>query len=87
MLKENSLESFLQKSGDMYFLVLKIRSKSKFKEKSSKLVWCEQYVLKPLLLKKYFLNYNAKAVSVTMIAKNEKMNPEISCPFTHFPEI
>ena len=25
--------------------------------------------------------------SVTMIAKNEKMNPKISRPFTHFSEI
>ena len=33
MLKENSLKNFLQKSGDTYFLVLKKRSKSKFKEK------------------------------------------------------
>ena len=34
MLKENSLNSFAEKSGDTYFLVLTNRSKSKFKEKS-----------------------------------------------------
>ena len=33
MLKENSLKSFLQKSGDTYFVVLKNKSKFKFKKK------------------------------------------------------
>ena len=33
MLKESRLKSFLQKSGDTYFLVLTNRSKSKFREK------------------------------------------------------
>ena len=46
------------------------------------MVWAMHFYLKPLPLKKDFLNYNAKAVSVTMIAKNEKMTP-----FTHFSEI
>ena len=45
------------------------------------------FYLKPLPLKKYFLNENAKVVSVTMIANSEKMTPEISWPFTHFSEI
>ena len=42
--KKNSLKTFLQKSGDIYFLVLTSRLKSKFKEKSSKSVWCEQCI-------------------------------------------
>ena len=33
MLRENGLKSFLQESGDTYFLVLTNRSKCKFKEK------------------------------------------------------
>ena len=37
------------------------------------------YYLKPLPFKKDFLN--SKAVSVTMIAQNEKMTPIISYPF------
>ena len=45
------------------------------------------FYLKPLPLTKDFLKENAKTVSVTMIAKNEKMTPKISCPFTHFSEI
>ena len=45
MSKEKSFKSFLQKSGDTYFLVLTNKSKSKFKEKSSKSVWCEQWFL------------------------------------------
>ena len=45
MLKENILKSLFQKSGDAYFLVLTNKSKSKFKEKSSKSVWCEQWFL------------------------------------------
>ena len=38
LIKENSLKSFLEKSGDTYLLVLTNRSKSKFKVKSSKSV-------------------------------------------------
>ena len=45
------------------------------------------FYLKPLPLKRVFLNLTAKAVSVTMIVKNEKMTPKITCPFTHFLEI
>ena len=51
------------------------------------MVWAMHFYLEQLPLKKDFLNYNAKIVSVTMIAKNEKMTPKISRPFTHFSEI
>ena len=37
--------------------------------------------------KEIFLKLECKSSSVTMIAKNEKMTPKISCPFTHFLEI
>ena len=51
------------------------------------MVWAILFYLKPLPLKKDFLNYDAEAVSVTVIAKNEKMTPKSSCPFTQFLEI
>ena len=51
------------------------------------MVWAMHFYLKLLTLKKEFLNYNAKAVSVTMIAKNEKIAPKISCSFIHFSEM
>ena len=88
MLKENSSKSFFQKSSDTNFLVLTNRSKSKFKKKVANLYGVSSdFYLKPIPLKKVFLNQTAKAVSVTMVAKNEKMTPRISCPFTHFLEI
>ena len=83
ILKENCLKSFLQKSGDTYFLVLTNRSKSNFKEKKQQvsMVRAMHFYLKPLPLKKDFLNQNAKAVSVTMIAKNGPKNQLLLYPF------
>ena len=51
------------------------------------MVWAMHFYLKLLTLKKEFLNYNAKALSVTMIAKNEKIAPKISYSFIHFSEM
>ena len=47
MFKENSLKSFLQKSGETYFRYSQTGEKLNLRKKSKNSVWCEKYLKVP----------------------------------------